>query len=196
MSRKRQIFASITVVAVAASVVGGATFAAFSSTTQNSANDVEVGNVYITDNDAGGAMLSLTDASGGSTTSGCILVTYAGSLPANVRLYGSTTGDIAPYLTLTVTRGTDNSPAFPNCGGSFTPDATNYIGQGAGVVYQGTLSAYPTTYAAGVVDASGALETWTNTEAHAYKFTVTMSNDPAGQGKSGTAEFTWESRNQ
>lgn len=195
MTRQRQVFASVLVVGVAALVVGSATFAAFSSTTQNSANDYEAGTVHITDNDAGGAMLTLTDASGGSSTSGCILVTYSGSLTSNVRLYGSTTGDIAPYLNLTVTRGTDNSPAFPTCGGSFTPDSTNYLGQGNGVVYSGTLSAFPTNWAGGIVDAPGAVENWTTSEAHAYKFTVTMSTDPAGQGKSGTATFTWEARN-
>jgi len=195
MTRKRQIFASIVVVGVAALLVGSATFAAFSSTTTSGGNDYDAGTVHITDNDAGGAMLTLTDASGGSSAAGCILVTYQGSLPANVRLYGSTTGDIAPYLTLTVTRGTDGSPAFPTCGGSFTPDGTDYIGQGNGVIYQGTLSAYPGTYAAGVVDAPGSLESWTTSEAHAYKFTVSMSNDPAGQGKSGTATFQWEARN-
>jgi hypothetical protein len=195
MTRKRQIFASIVVVAIAALLVGTATFAAFSGTTSNGSNDYDAGTVRITDNDAGGAMISFTDASSGQSQSGCIMTTYEGSLPANVRLYGSTTGDIAPYLNLTVTRGTDNSPAFPTCGGSFTPDATNYIGQGNGVIYQGTLAAYPGSYAAGVVDAPGALETWTTGETHAYKFTVTMANDPAGQGTSGTATFTWEARN-
>ena len=195
MTRKRRIFASILVVGVAALLVGSATFAAFSSTTTNSGNDYQAGTVHITDNDAGGAMVTLSDASGGSSASGCILVTYQGSLPANVRLYGFTSGNIAPYLNLTVTRGTDSSPAFPTCGGSFTPDGTDYIGQGNGVIYQGTLSAYPGNYAAGVVDAPSAVEDWTTSEAHAYKFTVTMSSDPAGQGKSGTATFQWEARN-
>ena len=195
MTRHRQIFLSIMVVAVAATLVGSATFATFRSTTTNGDNDFDAGTVQIGDNDAGGAMLTLTNASGGSSTSGCILVTYLGSLTSNVRLYGSTTGDIAPYLNLTVTRGTDNSPAFPTCGGSFSPDGTNYIGQGNGVVYSGTLAAFPTNWAGGIVDAPGVLENWTTSEAHAYKFTVTMSTDTAGQGKSGTAAFTWEARN-
>ena len=194
MTRQRQVFASVIVVGVAALVVGSATFAAFSSTTQNSNNDYDAGTVHITDNDAGGAMLTLTNASGGSTTSGCILVTYSGSLTSVVRMYGATTGDIAPYLNLTVTRGTDNSPAFPTCGGSFTPDGTNYIGQGNGVVYSGTLSSFPTNWAGGIVDAPGVVENWTTSEAHAYKFTVTMSSNTAGQGKAGTATFTWETR--
>jgi predicted ribosomally synthesized peptide with SipW-like signal peptide len=195
MTRKRQIFASIVVVSIAALLVGGVTFAAFSSTTSNSANDYNAGTVHITDNDAGGAMLSFTDANGGESKSGCIMVTYLGSLDANVRLFGSTTGTIAPYLTLTVTRGTDNSPAFPACGGSFTPDGTDYIGEGNGVLYKGTLAAYPSSYGSGVVDAPGAPEAWTTSEAHAYKFTVTMSTDVAGQGTSGSATFNWEARN-
>jgi predicted ribosomally synthesized peptide with SipW-like signal peptide len=194
MTRKRQVFASLLVVGLSAMAVGGATFAAFSSTTQNSSNDYNAGTVYISDNDVGASMVTLTNASAGSSNSGCILVTYGGSLPSNVRLYGSTTGDIAPYLTLTVTRGTDSSPSFPNCG-NFTPDSTNHIGQGNGVVYSGTLSSFPTNWTGGVVDAPGAIEEWTTSEARAYKFTVTMGSNPAGQGTSGTATFTWEARN-
>jgi hypothetical protein len=44
-----------------------------------------------------------------------------------MRLYGTVTGSLGPYLTLTVTRGADSGPSFPSCA-SFSADATNYIG--------------------------------------------------------------------
>lgn len=186
--------ASLVVVGIAALFVGTATFAVFRSTTANATNDVTAGTVQISDNDAGGAMLTLSSAGPGSSTLGCILVTYGGSLDADVRLYGSSSGGIAPHLTLTITRGIDATPTFPGCG-SFQPDATNYIGQGAGVIYQGPLSSYPSTYAGGIVDAPGAAETWTTTESHVYRFSVTLGNDPGAQGTSGSATFEWEARN-
>ncbi|GAC1324045.1 MAG: hypothetical protein NVSMB13_04840 [Mycobacteriales bacterium] len=123
-------------------------------------------------------------------------VTYGGSLPATVRLYATSTGTLPAYLTLTVTRGTDAAPAFPSCG-SFVPDATSYTGAGPGVVYTGTLAAFPATYAAGLVDPTAAAPaTWTNATSHDYRFTVSVTNNPVAAGQSGAADFTFEARNQ
>jgi hypothetical protein len=170
-------------------------YAAFSGTTANSSNSFAAGTVNISDNDSGSAMLSLSSAVPGSSDTACIKITYSGTLDANVRLYVTLTGTLAPYLTLTVTRGTDSAPSFDSCT-NFTADATNYIGAGSGVIYSGLLSAFPSTYAAGLVDpVSGSPETWTQTESHSYKFVVTLNNDAAAQGLSSTASFTWEARN-
>jgi hypothetical protein len=38
-------------------------------------------------------------------------------------------------------------------------------------------------------------EIWTTSENHAYKFQITLDNDTAAMGKSGTATFHWEARN-
>ena len=95
---------------------------------------------------------------------------------------------------LTVTRGTDSSPSFDSCA-NFTPDATNYVGAGNGVVYSGPLSSFPASYAAGIVDpTSGSPETWSQSEAHSYRFVVTLQDDNAAQGLTGNALFTWEAR--
>jgi predicted ribosomally synthesized peptide with SipW-like signal peptide len=177
-------------------VAGTATFSAFSSQTSNSGNSFAAGTVHLTDNDAGTAMLALTNAQPGATDTSCIVLTYSGTLDSTVRLYGAVAGALGPYLTLTVTRGTDSSPSFDSCT-NFTADATDYIGSGNGVVYQGLLSAFPSTYAAGLVDpTSGSPETWTSPEAHSYRFVVALANDNAAQGLSTTAAFTWEARNQ
>jgi predicted ribosomally synthesized peptide with SipW-like signal peptide len=177
-------------------VAGTATFSAFSSQTSSSGNSFAAGTVQITDNDAGTAMLALTNAQPGDSDTSCIVLTYSGTLDSTVRLYGAVAGALGPYLTLTVTRGTDSSPSFDSCT-NFSADATDYIGSGNGVVYQGALSAFPSTYAAGLVDpTSGSPETWTSPEAHSYRFVVTLANDNAAQGQSATAAFTWEARNQ
>ncbi len=181
---------------VAASAAATGTYSAFSSTTLSSADSYAAGSVVLVDSDGGQQMLSLTNATPGSSSTGCILVTYNGSLSATVRLYGSVTGSLAPYLTLTVTRGVDSSPSFGSCAG-FTADATDYIGAGQGVIYAGLLSAFPSSYTTGIREPSSASpETWTSGESHSYQFVASLNNDGAAQNLSSTATFVWEARNQ
>ncbi len=187
--------AIVLALATAATVVVG-TFAAFTAVAGNGGNAISSGTVAIADNDGGSAMLSLSSVFPGASDTSCVRVTTSGSLASSVRLYTTLSGSLAPYLTLTVTRGTDASPSFDSCAG-FTPDATNYVGAGLGVVYSGTLSAFPSTSAAGLVDPTAASpESWTSGESHSYSFRLTLQNVAAAQGLSGTATFTWEARNQ
>lgn len=183
---------------IAVGLLGLATYSvysAFSATAMSSGNSLAAGSVELSDNDAESAMLSLLNAVPGNSDTACIRITYGGTLNADLRLYGTVTGSLAPYLTLTVTRGADSAPSFDSCA-NFTADTTNYIGQGAGVIYSGLLSAFPSSYVAGLVDpTSGSPETWSQGEQHSYKFVVTLNNDPAAQGLSSTASFTWEARN-
>jgi hypothetical protein len=170
-------------------------FAAFSSLVGNSGNSIAFGTVSLSDNDASGATLSLSSAKPGDSDTGCIKITYTGSLAANVRLYASTSGALAPYVNLVVTRGTDSSPSFRSCT-NFTADATNYIGSGAGVIYSGALTSFPTSFASGLVDpSSGSPATWNANDTHSYKLTLTLQDDNNDQGLSGSATISWEARN-
>jgi hypothetical protein len=151
------------------------------------------GSVVIADNDSDTAMLSLSNAQPGASSTGCIQATYTGSLPATVRLYATSSGTgLDQYLDLTVTRGTISSGAFASCT-NFSADATNYLGAGNGVIYTGTLQGFPSDYAAGLVEpTAGAPESWTNPETHAYKLVVTLQNNTGAQGKTATTTFTWQ----
>lgn len=199
MTRTRRLMLTALVVGLIGFVAGAGTYAAFSSTTSNGGNAFDnafaVGNVYISDNDAGAAMLTLTNAMPGDSAQGCIEITSTASLDSTLTLYGGPAGALTPYLTLVVTRGIDPAPAFSSCAG-FTPDPTDYIGAGPGVIYVGPLSSYPAGYASGITDPTAASpESWTTSEKHSYKFVVTLSSDPAAQGLSGSATFVWEARN-
>lgn len=183
----------LAVLGLLAALTGGPTFSAFSSTTENAGASYAAGTVLIGDNDAGSGMLGLTLAKPGDSDTSCINLTYTGTLPATVRLYGTITGSLAPYLTLTVTRGT--SSGFDSCAG-FAADSTDYNGNGPGVVYSGALSGYAASYASAIVDPkAGTPATWSTNESHAYRFVVSLINDLAAQGLSGSASFTWEARN-
>lgn len=192
----RKLLLTLLILGALAAVGGAATFSAFSSQTSNTGNAFSAGTVLMTDNDVGSAMLSLANAQPGASDTSCILVTYSGSLSSTVTLYGSIAGALAPYLTLTVTRGDDATPVFDDCTG-FTADSTDYVGAGAGVIYQGALSAFPSSYATGLLDpTAGSPETWTASEARVYRFVVTLADDNGAQGQSATASFSWEARNQ
>lgn len=192
----RKLLLTLLVLGAFGVLSGAATYSAFSSQTSNSANTFAAGTVLLTDNDLDSAMLSLANAQPGASDTSCVLVTYSGSLSSTVRLYGSIAGALAPYLTLTVTRGADGSPVFDDCTG-FAPDSTDYLGAGQGVIYQGALSAFPASYAGGLVDpVPGSPETWTGPESRVYRFVVTLADDNAAQGQTATASFSWEARNQ
>ena len=198
MKRWRR-FAIVAALALVVPAAGGITYAAYTATTANSGNVIEAGSVKLGDNGDGSSMLSLSAAVPGDTTSACIRVTYDGSLPATVRLHGTTTGSgLDPYLDLKVTRGVYNptEPAFKSCT-NFQADGTNYIGAGNGVIYNGTLQGYADDYASGLVDPlPGSPESWTTGEVHVYRLEVTLQLDFAAQNKDATQTFRWEARNQ
>lgn len=198
MSARVKLLALALLAAVVA-CTGIYTWSAFVARSQNNADSISSGTVGLSDNDSGSAMLSLAAAQPGDSDTGCIKVTYAGTLAAAVRLYGTTTGSgLDQYLNLTVTRGIFNpsEPAFDSCT-NFQADATNYVGAGAGIVYSGTLQGFPDSYAAGLVDpTSGSPESWTTGEVHVYRFQVTLQNNAAAAGLGAGQTFSWEARNQ
>jgi predicted ribosomally synthesized peptide with SipW-like signal peptide len=192
---RRKVLGSMVALGLVGLVAGVGTWSAFTATTANSGNTFAAGTVAIGDNDSGGAMFSMSGLTPGNSDSGCIQVTYTGSLASNVTMYGTTTGTgLDPYINLVVTRGTVSSGGFDSCT-NFSADGTNYIGAGAGVVYSGTLQGYADSFAAGLLDAPTATESWTNGETHAYRFDVSLADNDAAQGKNATQVFTWEARN-
>jgi predicted ribosomally synthesized peptide with SipW-like signal peptide len=198
MTFTRKLVLSALVLGAVGLVAGLGTFSSFSSVTTSSANSFAAGTVSLADNDAGTAMLALSNAKPADASQSCIAITYTGTLDAAVRLYGSVSGSLNQYLTLTVTRGTQSPTTFGSACTNFTADATNYIGQGAGVIFSGNLSTFTgTDWSTGIADPAvgGGNETWTTNEVHVYKFVVTLQNTNAAQGLSGTASFTWEAQN-
>ncbi|HKG37717.1 MAG TPA: hypothetical protein VKB25_01910 [Conexibacter sp.] len=191
----RSLAAKLAGIAVAlvlsATVWSTGTWSAFDRTASSPGDSVATGTVTLSDNDGGSPLLSLSGARNGSTVTSCTKLTYGGTVPADVRIYGTVGGGLASYLTLTVTRGTiSGTPAAKSCTG-FVADSTDYLAKGAGVIYSGNLSAFPTSAGAALVDpTSSATEQWDAGEAHAYKLTVTM-NSASGAGMSATADFTW-----
>ena len=171
---------------------GAGTMSSLNDTTSNPSNSFASGTVKIGDNDAGTSLAGFSAGRPGSTSTGCINVTYTGTLPANVRVSQTTTGsDLGNYIDTVVTRGSfSGTPAAGSCTG-FTADSASY-GNGAGIIFTGLLSSLSNA----VVDPqASAPKTWATGETHAYKITTTLRNDAFAQGKSATTSFVWSAEN-
>ncbi len=196
MSKTRKTLLTLLIVGVIGALAGIGTFSAFSSTTDNSGNSFAAGTVYISDNDAGSAMYTVTNRKPGDVVQRCILLTYTGTLAADVSLYtASSVGAVASYIDLTVEKGTMPATAFPNCNAGFS----------GSTIYSGTLANFAATrnsYANGVAAFPGAQTQWNQNDTLVYRFTLTLQDNNNANGGSGgplstgAHSFTWEARNQ
>jgi hypothetical protein len=156
--------------------------AAFVDTTDNTSNQFSAGTVVLNDDDAGSVLFDVDDLAPTESRQNCINVSYTGSLAADVRLYGAASGSLAPYLTVRIDVGTGGS--HDDCG-PFTLGSTLYTGTLA------DFAAARTNFANGLTGWNGA----TNPSSRTYRITVTLQDDNAAQGRSATADFTWEAQN-
>ena len=159
--------------------------AAFSDTTTNPGNDFAAGDVVLVDNDGGVAMFSASNMKPGDTVTGCIEVTYQGSLDAEVHLYAAlNSGTLADYLDLDIVRGDGTCAAL----GTTTTVWSNGTDGDLGV-FLGSA----TDYASGV-------DNWAPTggapdDTVPYEFTITLQDNNAAQGLTANVDFTWEAQN-
>jgi hypothetical protein len=113
----------------------------------------------------GSAPLALPNGAPGDTVVSTTTISYDGSAPGAVRLYGEVSGDLAPYLAVT-------------------------ISGGGATLFEGTLDELPTTWASGM---SGG-RTWQPGETHSFRIAVTLLDRPEAQGRTAEATFRWETR--
>ena len=174
-----------------AGTAGLGTYSAYSSTTDAPDNIVHTGTVAISDNDDGGVVVALDDAASNQVATGCVRVTYTGTLEAAVRLHAVVSGPLADHLIVEITRGTGMG-STPSCTG-FTADAADHAGLGSGVVFSARMSALPSTWSSAIAVPSAP---WTTGEQHVYRVTVRLDPDGSGQGVAPSAlRLVWEAQN-
>lgn len=157
---------------------------AFSSATSNTGNSVASGSVVLGDDDSGSAMFNVSNATPGAITPKCITVSYTGTStpPAAVRLYrnaANTGTGLDTYLDLTIEVGTGGS--FSSCSG-FSATST---------LYTGTVANFASSYTGyGASLSTG----WTPTpsSSRTFRYSLSLQNDNAAQGKNATFGYTWE----
>jgi hypothetical protein len=185
MSRLRDLFTCMLLIGIGAGM-GSGTVAAFTANTGNEDNRIKAGTVVLTTDAGGDAVFTVGAAQPNATVTRCVTVSYDGTLPARVRLSGSSSGALAPHLTLEVVRGTKQPGANGDCTG-FSADSADHAGLGAGVIWRGPLESFPSA-GSPLTDP----QSWTLGDKHAYQFRLTMSSAEAAQGLSATMSFTWE----
>jgi hypothetical protein len=146
----------------------------------------------LTDDDGGSPMFVVTEARPGNSVRRCIGVSFDGGSRASIRLYGTTTGDrMARLVRLTVVRGTmPGTTRFPSCLG-FEPNQTDFSGLGSGVLFRGTVAAYPDTAGHGIHDPH---DGWTSGESHVYEFVLRVDGVDDAQDRMLGQDFLWTAR--
>lgn len=165
--------------------------AAFVAQTSNTTNQVSTAGITLTDDGSGTAMFNnVTGLVPGTYVDRCITVTWTGTtdpLPVELYVSGAPTGNLAPYLNLTVDVGAPiASTNLADCTG-FTSTSTIYSG--------GTLSDFAglhTNYG------NGLATTWdpstTSPESRTFRFRVDVQSVAAAQNQTTTFGFTWETQ--
>lgn len=171
--------------ALTTTMIGRTSTAMFDSSVQNQNNSWSTGTVTLAANGVASAVFdTATDGTltGGQAVQKCIQLDYTGTLPATVKLYGSVSGTLGPYLDITVDRGTGSGANGACTGYSAT----------TGTLYSGTLAGF----AVAAPDYANGVGSWstTNGTSTVYRITATVQNVVGAQGKSATANFTWEAR--
>jgi hypothetical protein len=194
--KTRKVLASMLVLGLVAGLATIASFAAFSSTTSNGANDFDAGTVYITDNDNAAVMYDLATQKPGVVTEKCIKVTYSGTLAAGVKFYGSRaiTETLDQYVNLKVEEGTQATSTFPDCTGF----------SAANTLYDGTVDGFMSNYSGwgnGITTTDSGGGDWAATDTRVYRFTVSVQDNNNANGQAsgelttGNHTFTWEAQN-
>ena len=164
-----------------------ATKAAFSDSTSNAGNSFTVGSVDLVDDDSGSALFSVSNMVPGQAATGCITVTYQGTIanPGPIRIYSGGLTDsaaLAAELDLMIEEGTGGS--FGTCTG-FVSSAT---------IESGALAGFNTTHT-GYANGAGTWDPATTPVSRSYRITITLPSDApnSAQGQSITGlVFTWE----
>lgn len=138
-------------------------------------NSFEAGTVELVDDDEGRSLVNLTNMAPGRPVEECITVSYEGTiLPVEVTLGATTTGDLAPYLTVVVEAGTGG--AFGSCDG-FEPIRT---------VYSGTV------WAMGATEPKGVGTFRNQGDSTTFRFRFELLDDGRAVGQSSALDFVWE----
>lgn len=170
----RALASALAALAIATVVVTESTSALRPEGTATS-NDLDAGTISLRDDDQGRSLVDLPAMAPGRPVERCITVTYAGNvLPASLAVSAEVTGDIAPYVSMRVERG--SSGGFETCEG--------FVSEG--LLHEGTLAAFveagPTDV--GIIREEGASTT--------FRFVFDLVDDGAAQGRSGTVDVVWE----
>jgi hypothetical protein len=151
----------------------------------------------LTDDDGDASLYAVAGASPGTAVVRCIVVTYANDdgQDADVRVYATgSPGTLDPLLDVQIEPGTRPAGGPAGC--------TGFVATGT-PLFTGTLAQLVSAhagYAGGVPTAPAGQTAWEDGDAVAYRISVTLRDDSAGNGgtagslASGSHSYVWEAR--
>ena len=144
--------------------------------------DVPHAEVALTDSAAGTAMFANERLIPGLAVDRCIAVTFAGNVDVeSVRLYAAaTSGNLAPYLDLTITMGAPATGPSNSCTGFAS----------SGTLFSGTLAGFAATHS-GYATGRATWDPSEHEETRGFRFSIAVRDDPAAAGKTATFGFSW-----
>lgn len=181
---RRSLATLVTVVGVVLIATTGVEAVAASDPAEVGVRD---GSVALSDTAAGVPLFEGPPMRHGESRDGCLAVVNESDAPTRTLVFGETTGNgLDAHLELAVVRGTLPDSVSGSCFG-FRPDPTDHAGLGKGVLYRGTLRAFPDDAVGGLVDP----EVWQPGDAHGYRFVIRLAGD-APQGLTAGQSFVWQ----
>lgn len=187
MSLRTKLLATVAVLGCLAAAVAAVVHSSFTATARSDGSEFRAGSISLTGDDSGRVLFDLDGLEPGRAPERrCVTVSYGatGDLASTVRLYGATSGALAEHLRLKVLRGRFDGPAPSDgrCTGLSAETTT---------LFDGTLAAYPDSWASGIVDPNPA---WRAGDRQTYAFEVSLADTDAAQGKAATQAFAFEAR--
>jgi hypothetical protein len=180
---------------IAALLIWQGSNAAFSATTDNSNDAWATGSLALTNNGGGttysgttAALFTEANLKPGDTGAKCITVQSGGTLPGSLKLYrgtvsGTNSAALAAVLDVTV------DAVAVGASTNVQANCTGYTGGSAGAVFNGTLNAMPSTYAAA---AGTAVAGGTQRVVYRIGWTVNSGAGNSVQSSSAQANLIWE----
>src|SRR3712207_2388265 len=170
-SIRSKLLASVALVGLLLAGVAAVVQSAFTSMLRNSNNTFEAGSITLSGSvDRSTALFDLEGVKPGPVASRCIKVTYnaTGGLASTLKIHGSTTGPLAPYLRMKIMRG--NFPGTPPPGGS-----CNGFTISSGIpLFEGNLTSLPAGWSTGILDTD---VNWTDGESSVYRIDVELADN-------------------
>ncbi len=188
LSVRTKLLASAALVGLLLAGVSAVVQSAFTSTVRNPGNKFQAGSITLSGSvDKSTAMFDLKGMQPGTVVTRCIKVSYAseGDLASTLKVYGLTSGPLAPHVRIRVLRGHFNGP---EPGGS---SCTNFQLSTAIPMFNGALDTFPSTYATGLSDMD---PNWTDGESGVFKIEAEVADTDQAQGLSATHELVFEAR--
>jgi hypothetical protein len=180
---------------VAALLIWQGSNAAFSATTDNTNDAWATGSLALTNNGGGttysgttAALFTENNLKPGDSGAKCITVQSGGTLAGSLKLYrgavsGTNSAALAAVLDVTVDAMTVSSST------NVQANCTGYSGGSSGAVYNGTLNAMPSTYAAG---SGTAVAAGTQRVVYRIGWTINSGATNSVQSSSAQANLIWE----